>query len=310
MKVRNPTYPDWDVYRDFNNMSQSQKPEGVAVVPVPQRDQDSLPSRRTATIGGIPPHHTRRSGPHLVSFQDTSGAYPATFSDKHVHEMQGSTADLSRGYSFANDDSRPFAHDLGDSALELAPLGEEFTSDEHERMTRKNQRQRWKYSQLGAVDSWLKGYKPICGWFGPRAAVAIGFAFVVVLGIALYFVVPRVPSVSLITNQPLKPRDGEGAMNITGFPTGFVMNGTLSMRLDNTDGWIPSHLKSLNAVVKYKPAKTKVGEGKISGNWIAGRRVSSLSVPIYFNYKSLNSTGDETQLAFQGACAHPCTSIY
>ena len=174
-------------------------------------------------------------------------------------------------------------------------------------MSRKAQRRHWRYSKLGAVDSWMRGYNPLCGWFGPHVAVFTVFFFLVFLGVLLYFVVPRVPDITLKTKDPLAAAGNTSAMEITAQPTGFEMNGTLTVRLDNGDGWIPSHLKSLSAEVHYKPAKTKVGSGTLKGKSVPGRKTSELTIPIQFNYHSLNSTGDDTQLAFQKACAHPCT---
>lgn len=303
--MRRRPHTDFDVYRDFNNMSTSAKEEPVHKHTAPQRDQNTLPSRRAQTESHPPPR--RRTGPQLVSFHDMGGLYPATMSSQHVHDMQRVAYDTTRGHSFASDDAKPFAYDLGESTLELAPLGEEFTSEERARMSRKAQRRHWRYSKLGAVDSWMRGYNPLCGWFGPHVAVFTVFFFLVFLGVLLYFVVPRVPDVTLKTKDPLAAAGNTSAMEITAQPTGFEMNGTLTVRLDNGDGWIPSHLKSLSAEVHYKPAKTKVGSGTLKGKSVPGRKTSELTIPIQFNYHSLNSTGDDTQLAFQKACAHPCT---
>lgn len=273
----------------------------------PQRDQSTLPSRRAQTATQPPP--LRRSGPQLVSFHDMGGLYPATMSSQHVHDMQRGMYDTTRGHSFASDDAKPFAYDLGESTLELAPLGDEFTAEERARMSRKAQRRHWRYSKLGAVDSWMRGYNPLCGWFGPHVAVFTVFFFLVFLGVLLYFVVPRVPDVTLKTKDPLAAAGDTSAMDITAQPTGFAMNGTLTVRLDNGDGWIPSRINTLSAEVHYKPAKTKVGSGSLRGKSVPGRKTTELSIPIEFDYHSLNSTGDDTQLAFQNACAHPCTYV-
>lgn len=302
------THPDWDVYRDFNNMNQMDKHEFDVNQPVPQRDKATLPSRRLP--GGIPPRSARPTVPHLVSFPDFTGMYPTAQSNQHMYNMQQSSGDVTRGHSFASDDAKPFAHDLDGSTLELAPLGAEFTEQEHEQMTRRARRKRWAYSKMGGVRSWAHGENPLCGWFGPRAAVFITFTVLALLGITLYFVIPRVPSVELATSKPLTPAGDVSAMNITAQPAGFFMNGTLTMRFDNSDGWIPSRLTNVHAIVKYKPAKTKVGEGSLSGKSIPGRTTTKVGMPIHFNYHSINSTGDDTQLAFQKACAHPCMYFF
>ncbi|WFC97534.1 hypothetical protein MYAM1_000248 [Malassezia yamatoensis] len=298
---------DWDVYRDFNNMGQTRYEANFSEPPAQQRDQQTLPSRRARAAQERP--YMPWTGPQLVSFHGSNGLYPSAMSSEHVNAMQSGNLGHARNDSYASEDAKPFAYDLNESSLELAPLGQEYTPEERKRMTRKGQRKYWKYSQLGAVDSWMRGHKPICGFFGPHVAVFALFGFVILLGITLYFVVPRVPSVALKTYKPLTAANGESAMNITAQPTGFFMNGTLGLRLDNSGGWIPSEIKKLDAVVNYKNNNIKVGEGSVKYKSIPGKKQTDLNIPIYFNYHSLNSTGDDIQLAFQDACAHPYLGV-
>lgn len=119
-----------------------------------------------------------------------------------------------------------------------------------------------------------------------------------------------------MTKDPLTPANGRSDMELVGFPTGFryvhaeltcSMNGTLHLRVDNTAGWVPSHLLSLQTTVTYIPTKMVVGKGNAKSQWIPGHTKSALNIPIMFSHTSLNATGDDTQLAFQDACAHFCT---
>lgn len=122
--------------------------------------------------------------------------------------------------------------------------------------------------------------------------------------------------VSIVTNNPLTPMNGnKTAMALTGFPTGFQyvpssysrMNGTLHVRLDNP-GWIPAHILSLATTVKALDTNVIVAKGDLSKQWVPGRKVTTVDVDLAFSHKSLNVTGDATQLLFQDACAHLCTS--
>ncbi|WFD08288.1 hypothetical protein MVES1_003660 [Malassezia vespertilionis] len=271
---------DWDMYRDFNNMGQGPSAE----------PEHGMHARK---VGDVPRYSERSSKTHLVSVQ------PLLEQEK----------DFTRAYSFGSDDDtkllrRGPMHEPMIELEDLPPLGTEFSSYERERMTRRSRRTRKRLGRLGYLDSWLRGYTPLCGWFGPRAAVAIGFVLVVVIGVTLFFVIPRVPSVTLVTKDPLVPAQARSDMAVTVQPTGFTMNGTLALHMDNSQGWIPSHLKTVEAVVKFQPQDTKVGEGKLKGPWIPGRTSTRLHVPISFSYKSPNATGDDTQLTFQDACAH------
>ncbi|RAY30868.1 hypothetical protein DP183_24830, partial [Enterobacter kobei] len=53
-------------------------------------------------------------------------------------------------------------------------------------------------------------------------------------------------------------------------------------------------------------AKTNkvIGHGTVPSQWIPGHKTSDLKVPISFSHKSVNQTGDDTQLTIQDACAH------
>lgn len=84
------------------------------------------------------------------------------------------------------------------------------------------------------------------------------------------------------------------------------MNGTMNVRLDNNDGWVPSHLLSLHTDVTLSSTNVKIGSGDVHSQWIPGREVTQVQVPISFSHKSLNVTGDDTQQTMQKACAHLC----
>lgn len=131
--------------------------------------------------------------------------------------------------------------------------------------------------------------------------------------------IPRVPGarvtltadVSLKSKNPITPAGDKSAMDLTGFPTGFQyvflfhsrMNGTLHVRVHNP-GWIPAHLLSLDTTVKALDTNVVVAKGNVPKQWVAGRQTTIVDVDLNFTHKSLNVTGDATQLLFQEACAH------
>lgn len=102
------------------------------------------------------------------------------------------------------------------------------------------------------------------------------------------------------------PVPDKAAMQITTAPTGFAMNATLALRADNSAAWVPSHIKKLHVDIKLLKNNDIVGGGDLSGGSVAARRLSTVNVPISFSHKSVNTTGDDTQLAFTSACAHLC----
>ncbi|WFD30017.1 hypothetical protein MSPP1_001030 [Malassezia sp. CBS 17886] len=289
---------DWDVYRDFFNLG-----------PPSLQERSDAGALRALPAAGEP----------LVSFAAGSGAHTPFAEREDADGMRGSASLgqlFSGGYTSVGDDSKQYMDDSlagpRDSVLEMAemaPLGPEFSEDERARMTRAARRKQWGQRRVDTFAEWAQGRRLLGGWFGPRMALVIGFAFVVVLAALLYFVVPRVPTVTLLAARPLQPAGKPDDMQITTSPAGFAMNGTLGLRLNNHDAWIPSHVLRLDTTVSYEAGKSKVGTGHITGRWVPGRQSTMLKIPVAFSHTSVNSTGDSTQLAFQKACAHPYQGV-
>lgn len=183
-----------------------------------------------------------------------------------------------------------------DSMMELTPLGPNAGEETWSRPRHKHVRR--------SCTTWLRGEWGMCGWFTRGTAVILGFVGLALFIVLIYFVVPRVPSVRLVTQHALTPATQKSDMQLLSSPLGFRMNGTLHLRLDNSDGWIPSHLLSLDTEVQLSKTKTVIGKGHAQSQWIPGRQVSRVNVPVTFAHKSLNESGDATQLAIQDACAH------
>ncbi|WFD19256.1 hypothetical protein MCAP1_001479 [Malassezia caprae] len=303
---------DFDMYKDFNN--QAQEP-GVKTRPVSEY-----------TEGAIPPLSMRpKSGP-LLQIPSAMDSHRSFYDMSLAHENRFSMGDYSTGlYDRDTKAFRPLIPN--DSQWELddrAPLGAEYTDMEREHMTRAYRRFYWRNKYLGKVDSWLRGYNPLGGWLGPQIAVILTVIVLTLcvdmsnssIGVGLFFVIPRVPHASIVTKNPITPLNGnKTAMALTGFPTGFEyvapshsrMNGTLHVRLDNP-GWIPAHILSLATTVKALDTNVVVAKGDLAKQWVPGRQATTVHVDLSFSHKSLNITGDATQLLFQDACAHLCTS--
>lgn len=86
--------------------------------------------------------------------------------------------------------------DKNESGIELVTvpaLGQEFTKEEMKRMSRPYKKKEKVRRRKEAAKRWGKGEYKIGGWLNPRVAVFLAFIFAVLLGITLYFVIPRVP---------------------------------------------------------------------------------------------------------------------
>ena len=142
----------------------------------PQHHLDSHPEShdKRHPYGAAPPMSSRPAAHPLVQLPPNGAdLYPTIVDVRHAH-----------GFLPDKRGTKSYNKLLGasDSQLDLAdiaPLGDEFTSEERHRMTRAFRRWHRRNQHLGKIDSWLRGYNPVCGWLGPQAALIIGFVLVV-----------------------------------------------------------------------------------------------------------------------------------
>ena len=281
---------DFDMYRDFYNMDQVPKQLEAEVAP--------------SSVGGVPPMTARPKSHPLVHIptQHDPSAYSHDMHHLHDSFLAG---DALKGQSFM--------FGPNDSFMELAPLGPEYTAEEHERMTRAYRRGERLRKQKRLCGAWLRGERRCFGWLGRGSVLIFLFIFMALLAVLLYFVIPRAPGtcsatncadIDLVTHEALTAATKKSDIELTPIPKGFKMNGTLHFRVDYTNGWIPVHLLSLTTQVKLAKTNKVIGHGTVPSQWIPGHKTSDLKVPISFSHKSVNQTGDDTQLTIQDACAH------
>lgn len=83
----------------------------------------------------------------------------------------------------------------------------------------------------------------------------------------------------------------------------------LNLRADNTGSWVPSHASNMKVEVTELTTKKKIGEGGSDNMSFPGRKKTEFKIPVYFEYKSLNLTGDPTFTVVHDACAHRYTNV-
>ncbi|GAA99118.1 hypothetical protein E5Q_05809 [Mixia osmundae IAM 14324] len=204
--------------------------------------------------------------------------------------------------------------DYKDVVLSSMPvLGTDWAADEG-RMARKEARKsQFRQSKAGVavneLGEWQRGERKLCGWFGWRHGVCVLFAIIVALGITLYFVIPRTPSVLISTSQPL-------ALDTTyadpvfshGPPATFDWHGVLNLAFDSTDNYIPIHLSSLSASIKDLNTNAVIATGSKTGLALPGKAQSTVALPIHFAYQANNDTDTTFQDIYKG-CSKSYTGV-
>lgn len=89
------------------------------------------------------------------------------------------------------------------------PLNRSDRSDGEARREVNSRRKTIQRARQTAVSEFVQGRRNLCGWFGWRQGVFLIFALLIGLGLTLYFVLPRVPSLAYDTTKPLDSDGGD-----------------------------------------------------------------------------------------------------
>ncbi|KAG0029166.1 hypothetical protein BGZ81_004058 [Podila clonocystis] len=120
-----------------------------------------------------------------------------------------------------------------------------------------------------------------CWCCSRRLCVYMSFLFLLCLSVALFFVLPRSPSISFVAVVP----DGDPVFSRGRIQESF----TLQMRVDSSENYLPIKLTSVDMTVWWKMDMTKLGtnEGFPSSVTIRPKVVQTISLPMAFDYQSL-----------------------
>lgn len=231
----------WNVYDDFNNataLNTFDTPDGKASSMMGS-DVGYFAKGGAGGYGNSPmdtppvsrqvPAGTQRNSTLLTAesfgfdVQHADPRHPSVLAAEAMHDGSGHIAH-SHSVSGGGGISDGTPTGKGESGIELITvpaLGQEFTKDEMKRMSRPYRRKAKAARRKEKVSRWGKGEYKICGWLSPRWAVVISFFALVFLGVALYFVIPRVPGLAFSSTQPLEAVPNSASMVTHYSPTNF-----------------------------------------------------------------------------------------
>jgi hypothetical protein len=198
---------------------------------------------------------------------------------------------------------------LDESTVELitiSALGAEFTADELRQAQKGGRARTALRRQREGCAAWRKGEDRICCGLNPRKLVFIVAFFLAMLGMLLYFVIPRVPIFGLQTRNTLIAVPDGSSMLTHHAPTNFSMDMKVTLRADNTAGWVPTHASDLNIEVTDLGTMRRVGLGTMADMSFPGRKKTVFEFPVHFAYASVNVTGDQTWAHWINACGPKC----
>ncbi|SCV73837.1 BQ2448_6267 [Microbotryum intermedium] len=163
---------------------------------------------------------------------------------------------------------------------------------EHEHdLVREEQRQRRRREADERRDKWRS-------YFGDRKQRWVFgiFTALVLLGLLLFFVIPRVPGIDWANENDLDSftADGGSQSSYMTSPAAFAFSANISIQVDSSSSWIPTRMTSLQATVLDLSSSEVIGTGGIPYGSIAlpARGKRNVIIPISFNgsFTSTNST--------------------
>ncbi|WWD18980.1 hypothetical protein CI109_103437 [Kwoniella shandongensis] len=215
-----------------------------------------------------------------------------------------------RSYRPVDDHVAPTGHTANtksatsrEELVSVPVLGAEWQKSELHELSRRGQSELRGEKRTRAWREWTRDQRGLCGsrWFTRRILVGAIFAFVVALGIALFFLIPRVPSFEFYGEQPFSVDNSTISFNRT--PTNFSFSGNLNLYADASSSYLPVHFTSLQAKLYDLTTDKLIATGDWGNHRIAHKDQQPVLLPVTFSYSALN-TSDTTWNDMYDACGH------
>ncbi|KAF9578517.1 hypothetical protein BGW38_005637 [Lunasporangiospora selenospora] len=137
-----------------------------------------------------------------------------------------------------------------------------------------------------------------CWCCSKRACVYLSFVMIIVIGVTMYFVVPRAPNFSFLSVAPM----GDPVVSKNSITEPF----SLQIRVDSSENYLPLKLSAVEMTVWLKIDQTKIGHNNDlpSSFVIKPRQIQTISVPMTIDYTSLkiDTNADGTLQNLISAC--------
>ena len=195
-------------------------------------------------------------------------------------------------------------------------MGAEWGKDEMHQMTKAGKKERKNESRAQFWKSWNRGERGLCGHYFTRKVLVfflfglccvyayyfyyysiadLGHLFRVAL--ILGFTIPRVPSFSFNTANPLVNATGAFAKAVPTIfsrsPTNFSFPAFAFLQVDTSSNFLPVRFTYLRATVYDLDSNLQVGSGSYSQRSLPAQSFPELLLPLNFTYVTSN-TSDQT----------------
>ena len=175
-------------------------------------------------------------------------------------------------------------------------------------MTRAGKREKVNERRKAKWKAWNRGETGLCGqWFTRRGLAVFVFVVCCIIGVTLAVCLPRVPSVSPLSNF-LSQQSGSWNDSIpTAFsiaPANFSFAAYAGLQISTSSNVIPMSFNSISAQVWDGTTNMQIGTGQYGKLTIPAKTFYQLQLPLNISYVGSNDT-DPTWVGWHNACENP-----
>jgi len=232
----------------------------------------------------------------LNRYQPLSNGPPTPQSGKF---MGGAGSDLENGTRSTRS--------ANDTELVTVPaLGPDWKKSEIMGMRKSTKRDEVNDERRRKFQSWWRDQHGLCGGFLTRKVlVIILFVICIIVGIALAITYPRTPAYSFNVDSPVtNDTESSAPSTFSRSPANFSFPALVNVQVDTSSAVISTHISGIDAQLFCLDTNVPVGGGHFDGMTIAAHKFQPVSIPVTFNYSTVNDT-DTTWLQFYSACRNP-----
>ncbi|KAK0201525.1 hypothetical protein DFS33DRAFT_1348042 [Desarmillaria ectypa] len=202
---------------------------------------------------------------------------------------------------------------IGPIELVTVPaLGPEWQRSELRDMTKAGKREKKNESRQGKWVAWKRGERGMCGkWFTRRMTVFVFFGTVIVVGILLAIMVPRVPSVSINSDNPLTNATGGWKNAVPTYfnrsPANFSFPAYADLQLNTGSNILPLTFNHIKAYVYDLETNREIATGSLGHKTVPAKSFPEFLLPLNFSYVASNDS-DATWNNWYDGCKNAATA--
>ncbi|KAG8907878.1 hypothetical protein FRB99_001737 [Tulasnella sp. 403] len=216
---------------------------------------------------------------------------------------------LSRPETVASKKAGSTAYEPEVELVTVPAMGSEWSAQELKDMKKSGQREIAAEKRARAWREFNRDQRGLCGipWLTRKFIVIATFIFLIVLGVLLYFLIPRAPGFGFSFSTPLKANGGP-APYFNRLPANFSFTAEVDLQADTHASYIPIHFRNISAQIYASETYKLVATGSTGPLTMPANSWVPLSINMTFAYNAINSSDTTWQMYYQ-ACQNKIAAV-